>query len=372
MRQSFGEIRQGKLIVSSLILKILADLIACDTQNPPRQIDAQGMVHQCLTKHLDAAFELKIEDYGKGRINWLAVRGNPCRLFNVHLDTVPIGAGWQRPALSLTEESGRAYGRGVCDIKGAAAALIAAGNQCEDVAILFSSDEEGAESCCVKEFCDSAAVQRFESFVVAEPTECRPVVGHRGYISVAGDFSGKSGHTSQAALLKDSANHKAARWVAQALNRVQAFETGQLHGDSACFNVGRIDGGLKNNVVADRCLVTWSARVPPGCSNQTLLEKLELVDSPDVSWRTTFNGPPLPEDCEQRKAASDWCRDFGWEPAADVEFWTEAALLAATGKPTMVLGPGHISQAHTADEWVEVEQLEKVCERYLTLMQRVE
>lgn len=357
--------------MSSLILDILADLVACDTQNPPRQIEAEGAVHRCLTQRLDPAFDLSIHDYGKGRVNWLAIRGNPNRLFNVHLDTVPTGAGWQRPALSLTQDSSRVYGRGVCDIKGAAASLIAAGNQCTDVAILFSSDEEGAESCCVKEFCGSALAHRFDSFVVAEPTECCPVVGHRGYISVAGEFSGTSGHTSQANLLKESANHKAAIWVANALNSVQDFETRQLSGDSACFNVGRIDGGLKNNVVAERCLVTWSARVPPGCSNQALLQTLAIADTPDATWETTFNAPPLPENPRQRQTAVSWCQDLGWDPGQDVDFWTEAALFAATGKPTMVLGPGHISQAHTADEWVEIKQLEEACDRYLTLMQQV-
>lgn len=356
--------------MSSLILDILADLVACDTQNPPRQIEAQGLVHRCLVQRLDPSFDLTIHDYGKGRINWLAVRGNPKRLFNVHLDTVPAGAGWKRPALSLTQESGRAYGRGVCDIKGAAAALIGAANQADDVAILFSTDEEGAESCCIKEFCASGEAQRFESFVVAEPTECRPVVGHRGYLSVSGEFSGISGHTSQADLLKESANHKAAVWIANALNRVEEFETQQLQGDSACFNVGRIDGGIKNNVVSERCRVTWSARVPAGYTNEALLQTLEITNTPNTTWKTTFNGPPLPENSLQRQAAVKWCQDLGWEPVPDVSFWTEAALFAAMGKPTLVLGPGHISQAHTADEWVEIEQLEKACARYLSLMQR--
>ena len=56
--------------------------------------------------------------------------------------------------------------------------------------------------------------------------------------------------------------------------------------------------------------------------------------------------------------------------ANHVDFWTEAALFARLGQPTIVLGPGDISQAHTVDEWVAIEQLEKASNRYLELMQQ--
>ena len=84
-------------------------------------------------------------DHGDGHVSWYAVRGNPKVLFNVHLDTVPVGDGWNSDPHKLQVANGRAIGRGSCDIKGAAAALLALAQQgVENLALLFTSDEEGA------------------------------------------------------------------------------------------------------------------------------------------------------------------------------------------------------------------------------------
>lgn len=354
------------------ILDILGDLVACDTQNPPREICATSDVFRIVRERLGDQFRYDVQDFGKGRVNLLAKRGQPGRLFNVHLDTVPTGNGWTRPALQLTVENKRAYGRGVCDIKGAAACLIAAASSTtSDVAILFSSDEEGAESCCIQEFCASELASPFEEFVVSEPTGGLAVVGHRGYLSVKMTFQGVSGHTSQYQLLNASANHQAAHWTSAALTRIGQFEASVLSGQSACFNIGRMDGGIKNNMVADQCLVTWSARMPAGYSNQTLLDEVMRTVPSCVSWETTFNGAPLPGDLDLRQRTQRRCTQLSLETASDVDFWTEAAIFAATNKPTMVLGPGDIAQAHTADEWVTIQQLETCAETYLKLMNGV-
>lgn len=356
------------------ILDSLAALVACDTQNPPREICADSDLFQLIRDQLGTEFRFQVQDFGLGRVNLLATRGDSQRLFNVHLDTVPIGdpEAWTRPPLELTVESERVFGRGVCDIKGAAACLIAAAKSVTaDVAILFSTDEEGAESCCIREFCDSDLFAPFHQVVVAEPTGCQAVVGHRGYLSVSMEFTGTAGHTSQFDLLGESANHRAAEWVGQALQRVRDFETGTLNGQSACFNVGRIEGGIKNNMVADHCLVTWSVRLPAGFDNQLLLDLL-CHDTPDyLTWKTTFGGAPLPVKMELCELSRQWCQQYDLEVGDDVDFWTEAAIFAHAAnsqKPTIVLGPGDIAQAHTVDEWVAMEQLTKVAELYARLM----
>ncbi len=74
-----------------------------------------------ITQSLGSAFEVELIDHGLGRISMLAVRGTATLLFNSHLDTVPVIAGSRFPALELTREQDRVYGRGACDIKGAAA-----------------------------------------------------------------------------------------------------------------------------------------------------------------------------------------------------------------------------------------------------------
>lgn len=353
------------------VLDLLAELIACDTQNPPRAINADDKIFDSIRAMMGDQFGYALTDHGRGRISLLAKRGNPRVLFNVHLDTVPAGDGWSRPPLEMTVDGDRAFGRGVCDIKGAAACLVAAASMVNgELAILFTTDEEGSESCCVSEFCSSDRATSYDAVIVAEPTECRAVVGHRGYLSVSGQFAGKAGHSSQFDLLPGSANHLAAKWIVDAIERVARLEEDELGDQSACFNVGRIDGGIKNNVIASSCRVTWSARMPGGCDNSTILECL-TGKSPDyVHWETTYAGDPLPTSKEKRVAAESICRQFELPVATDVDFYTEASIFSAAGYVSIVLGPGHIAQAHTPDEWVSIEQLERCTRLYAEIMQR--
>ena len=106
------------------VLNHLEALIAFDTQNPPRSLDADAPIFAYIKEALGPGFEIEVFDHGLGRVSMLAVRGNPDLLFNVHLDTVPVIEGSRFPALEMTQENNRVYGRGSCDIKGAAACLL--------------------------------------------------------------------------------------------------------------------------------------------------------------------------------------------------------------------------------------------------------
>jgi acetylornithine deacetylase len=170
-------------MTSPAILGHLERLVACDTQNPPRRIDGDAEVFAHCARALGPAFDVRVWDHGDGHVSWFALRGAPRVLFNVHLDTVPVGEGWRSDPHRLRVEDGRAYGRGACDIKGAAAVLLAlAGEGAQNLALLFTSDEEGAGGCCVERFLHAGHAERFDQVIVAEPTGARAVLGHRGFL----------------------------------------------------------------------------------------------------------------------------------------------------------------------------------------------
>ena len=354
------------------ILGHLEQLVAFDTQNPPRQIESSDAIFEYLRQELGSQFQFEVTDHGRGRVALLASRGQSRSVFNVHLDTVPYGEGWRRAPASLTVEGGRAYGRGTCDIKGAAACLLTAVSQTDaDVNLLFTTDEEGTENCCVREFCRKH-LNRFDFAVVAEPTEGRGVTQHRGYLSVIGEFAGVAGHSSQPDARAQSANHRAVRWAAEALRQVEAMEAGADAAGTTdfCFNLGQIEGGQKNNVVSDRADVGWSVRLPPGFSNDAVFEKIVTVsEGGHAHWRARFSGPPLPVDPALEQQIRERLSGLKLVWGEPVEFWTEASLFAEVGIPAVVLGPGNIGQAHTADEWVEIEQLVEVTKIYQRIMQ---
>lgn len=349
------------------VLQRLKKLVAFDTQNPPRDLSKDSAIFGWIKESLGEGFDVKIIDHGLGRISMLAVRGKPSLLFNSHLDTVPIIPGSKFPALELTEHKGRVYGRGACDIKGAAACLLeVAASTDRPMAMLFTTDEEGAGGCCINEFVGGGGLDGFKQVVVTEPTECKAVLSHRGYLSVKGEFSGIPGHSSEQRALRDNAVHKLANWAAAAIAKAQSLEDQDRR---PCFNVGEVHGGIKSNVIADKANVHWSARLPPGDSNKDFLKLMcDLEGGEAASWKVPFSGPPLPTAGRDSECARLFAQKMGLELGADVNFWTEASLFARSGTPAIVLGPGDIAQAHAIDEWVSIQQLEQALHIYAKLV----
>src|SRR5262245_9383503 len=132
-------------------LNHLRELVAFDTQNPPRQIGTDG-IFEYVRSHLPG-FQWAITNHGAGSVSLFAHRGNPRLLLNVHLDTVPAAPTWTRDPFKLDVSDSRATALGVCDIKGAAAALLTAvAHTSGEVALLFTSDEEANDARCVSSF----------------------------------------------------------------------------------------------------------------------------------------------------------------------------------------------------------------------------
>ena len=348
------------------ILENLEALVACDTQNPPRLIDGDSKIFRLCSDLVGSGFQKRLWDHGDGHVSWYAVRGKPAVLFNVHLDTVPNGEGWSTDPLCLQVKNGLAYGRGSCDIKGAAAVLLDLAHQgVQDLALLFTSDEEGAGGCCVENFIASGEPERYEQVIVAEPTSCKAVLGHRGFLSVKARFHGVPGHSSEARALGENANHRMAQWAAGALQLAQSKKKTE-DDPGTCINIGIVDGGTKSNVIAGSAFVHWSARLQSGESNDDFLAEIQSCDvaGSSTEWEVPFSGHPLPALGNSDNAARAFCVQHGLDCANPVDFWTEASLFSQAGLPAMVLGPGHISQAHVADEWVELEQLSTAHDLY--------
>ncbi|MGH8182892.1 MAG: M20/M25/M40 family metallo-hydrolase [Rhodanobacteraceae bacterium] len=390
-------------------LSHLRALTAFDTRNPPRTIGTGG-IFDYLRAQLPG-FDVRVTDHDAGAVSLHAVRGNPKLLFNVHLDTVPDSPKWSASPFELRVTDHHAVGLGACDVKGAAAGLLAAANACDgDMAVLFTTDEEGADPRCVAHFLQSLpspsgrrwreapdegtrspgfhgdaqpspqplsrGARGFEAVIVAEPTCCQAVPAHRGIQSVRLRFEGKAGHASGEQKPTDSALHQAVRWSAAALDfaELQAAEVfGGLHG--LRFNLGRFEGGIKPNMIAPDAEIRFGMRPLPSMDMDALLERLRgLADPAPAVFTETFRGPPLPA-CDAAQAGRrhrDACalaEKLGLPVGGAVDFWTEAALFSAAGCTTFVYGPGDIAQAHSADEWVELAQLQRYAESVLHIVE---
>ena len=348
-------------------LRHLAALVAFDTRNPPRAIGSDGMFDY-LRAQLPG-FGCEVTDHGDGAVSMLAVRGNPARVFNVHLDTVPSSPAWSADPHVLSVTADRATGLGACDIKGAAAGLLAAAAATQgDAAFLFTTDEEANDARCIAAFLRGN--HGFSEAIVAEPTRCEAVLAHRGISSVLMQFRGQAGHASGMDAMHANALHHAVRWGARALDFVDAQSHQRFGGMTGLrFNIGKVEGGIKANMIAPSAQVRFGLRPLPSMSTDALHEALgTLVDAGAVErYEETFRGPSLPAgaaidgvgSAEQRRLEARDLADALDLPVGNaVDFWTEASLFSAAGMTALVFGPGHIAQAHTADEWVALDQLQ--------------
>ena len=344
----------------------LGALVAFDTRNPPRAIGTGG-IFDYLRANLPG-FESRLTDHGAGAVSLLAVRGKPKILFNVHLDTVPDSPHWSANPFELRMDGERAIGLGACDIKGAAAALLAVANATGGpMALLFTTDEEANDARCIAGFI--ARRPACETVIVAEPTRCEAVLAHRGIQSVLMRFAGRAGHAAGEQTSGDSALHQAVRWGSAALE----FATAQAHErfdglTGLRFNIGRIEGGIKANMIASDAELRFGLRPLPTMNPDALLERLRtLTDHVPAHFEETFRGPSLPPgdiaQAEARRLAARNVADALDLPVGNaVDFWTEAAVFSQAGYTAFVFGPGDIAQAHGADEWVAHDQLQRYAE----------
>lgn len=356
------------------VLFHLEKLVSFDTRNPPRAIGTDG-IFDYLRSQL-TGFEITVTDHGAGAVSMLAVRGAPKRLFNVHLDTVPGSPAWTADPHVLRVTSDRAIALGACDIKGAAAGLVAAARRTTgDAAFLFTTDEEANDARCIAAFL--AGKHGFEQAIVAEPTMGEAVLAHRGISSVLVKFRGQAGHASGQQARDQSALHAAIRWGGRAMDFVQAQDPLRFGGLTGLrFNIGRVEGGIKANMIAPSAELRFGFRPLPSQAPEALHEAFRGFAPAGMleSYEETFSGPSLPSGDvaraeERRLAARDLADDLGLPIGNAVDFWTEASLFSQAGLTAFVYGPGDIAQAHTADEWVALDQLAAVADSYVRLMQ---
>lgn len=333
------------------VLAHLEWLVAYDTTNPPRRPEA---LIERLVRELEPRLSVEVTDHREGCQSLLARRGDARVLFNVHLDTVPVSPGWSRDPFKLHVDAARAYGLGACDTKGAAAALLAAIETSDaPVALLLTTDEEAGTARCATSF--AARKMPFDLVVVSEPTQCRAVLAHRGVATGTLTFHGKSGHSSMGG---SSANHALVRWSARALAHTESRA-------SIRFNLGRIEGGEKPNMIAARAEARFGVRPPPGIDPRAVLEEVAALAEAGTDFRLGFLGGSFQAQESARKMALSWHLALG-EP---VDFWTEAAIFSAAGYPALVYGPGRITEAHAPDEYVDLAMLAEASETYARILQ---
>jgi acetylornithine deacetylase len=128
-------------------------------------------------------------------------------------------------------------------------------------------------------------------------------------------------------------------------------------------NVGTISGGTQPNIVPDGCVISIDRRTLPGETEAGVRREIAaLLQSKKLSAKvsSTKLAPALPLETDFKlPLVQTFLRAAGQKKPLGVDYFCDAAVLSAGGIPSVVFGPGDIAQAHTADEWISLAELER-------------
>jgi len=296
-----------------------------------------------------------------------------------HTDVVPVdGQAWTVEPFRLSERDGRLYGRGAADMKGFIASVLAAVPAFlaqplqTPVHLAFSYDEEVG---CLGVRSMLAALQerphKPRLCLIGEPTELKPVLGHKGKLAMRCQVQGAACHSAYAPYGVNAIEY-AARLIGKLgeIGEVLAQDQdARFDPPFSTVQTGLIKGGRALNIVPEECEFDFEVRALPGFEAQAVADQLQsyaqaqllprmraLNPASDIRLQPLSAYPglatPAQSEAAQWVALLSGSTEFG-----TVAFGTEGGLFDQAGIPTVVCGPGSMEQGHKPDEFVSVEQL---------------
>ena len=359
---------------------LLRDLIAIPSINPRDELSfARPFGETAVIDHLEdvlarSRFDVERQTACPGRDNLLArVDGvDPSRvlLLESHVDTVGV-EGYRGDPFDPVLRDGRVYGRGSCDDKAQVAAMVAAladvtssGRPQHTVLLVLAVGEEynftGARALVESGLGADGAV-------VGEPTELQVITAHKGAVRMRCITEGVAAHSSEPSA-GVNAIYRMARVLAVLERHAGALVGRQPHArlGTPTLSVGTIAGGRDTNIVPDRCVISLDRRVLPSEDSGTVIAEIQraVLDDPGLDFPVEFvvdladHPMETPEGATITRSLCAACEAVrGHSQVSAVRYGTDASKFAAAGIPSVVFGAGSIRQAHTVDEYVEVEQV---------------
>lgn len=372
----------------------LRQLVAIDSVNPDHggPVGGERRVIEWAGAFVERlGLEPEIVDAAPGRPN-LRVKldgeqPGPPLLLTTHIDTVSV-KGMDVDPFGAEVRGGRLYGRGATDAKAQAAAMLHAMAAWADsgrrpprsIELALVVGEE-------TDFIGSKALLangvHAAGIVVGEPTNLRVVTTHKGCVRWWIRFEGRSAHSAKPHLGVNAIGaaaeliHEIDRRYADLLRERSDAMLGP-----ATINVARIEGGDQANLVPDRCRILLDRRTLPGETEQGVLDEMNslfdaarkqfdmfhaIQEPPYLVAAPVRTDPDHPLVRQVQSVAADLGRPA--DPIG-VDYATDASILAATGLPIVVVGPGSIDQAHRSDEFVQLDEVVAGAQFYFDLMGR--
>lgn len=290
--------------------------------------------------------------------------GRPVLLLNAHLDTVRPSASWTRDPFVPAEEDGRIYGLGSNDCGGGLVALLTVylalrtrSDLLWRLVFLASAEEEVSGRDGVEAVLPM--LPPIDAALVGEPTGMRPAIAEKGLMVFDCVAHGKAGH---------AAREEGDNAIYRAVDDICWFRTFRFPRVSPLLgavkmSVTVIGAGSQHNVVPDSCRYVVDVRTNELYSNVEVLDEVRRHVRSTVTPRSTrLSSSSIPLDHPLALAAVR----LGGEPFGSPTL-SDQALMPF---PSLKMGPGESARSHTADEYVEVEEIRRAIGIYLRLLTR--
>ncbi len=308
-------------------------------------------VGEFLGEYLESlGYEVQLQEVENGRKNVIAWASDDPQIFlSTHMDTVP-------PFISPTEDDEKIYGRGSCDAKGIIASQIIAAENLrkqgiDKIGLLFTVDEEesGAGARAAN---DLPIAEKCRYLINGEPTDLDLGIGSKGSLRMTLSTKGKAAHSAYPEM-GDSAIEKLLD-VLQDIRKTD-LPTNEFFGETT-LNIGTIKGGLKTNVVPPSAEAGLHIRMVSEL--EPVIEALEIAIAGRATLETMSCSLPV-----------KMLEIEGFKQKV-VRFTTDIPYLTKWGTP-LLLGAGSILDAHTSNEFVLKEDLEKAVTLYENLVKHL-
>jgi len=346
--------------------ELLRDLVRIPSVNPAGDPGVSEPGEAEIASYLldwlvEAGAETELREVLPGRPNVIARfpsdrPGKPRLLLAPHTDTVSV-VGMTIDPFGGELRDGRIWGRGACDTKGSMAAMLSALESLgSDVSLLsheiwfagLMGEEAGLHGSRAL-----AAQETFDFVIVGEPTDLKVVYSHKGSARWRMHAKGVAAHsaTPEAGVNAIDLMVESLLWLKERFRALSVVDS--LLG-SPTLSVGTIHGGTKSNIVPDSCVVEIDMRIVPQFDASLLLREFRSK-WPFIDVKET-TAPPLATPRDHPLVG----KLIGCGAAATVAPWfCDAAAFAERGVPGVAVGPGSIAQAHTSDEFLALDDLNR-------------
>jgi succinyl-diaminopimelate desuccinylase len=378
------------LVEEAPVLTLLQQLIRAGSQNPPGDTREVVAVVKRFLDEVDVPYE--VHALVEEKPNLLASLGSdsagPTLVLHAHLDTVPAGdqRGWSVDPFAGVIEGEKIYGRGAGDDKGSAAAMCGALallaqapiDLAGRVGIALVADEESSGTAGTRWLREDGLL-RPDFLVVGEQTRNHVSAAERVACGIDLTIFGKSAHGAMP-WEGENAVLKCARvliWLQEHL--LPQFERHRHpYLPPATLNVGRIEGGLRWNVVPERCRVKMDRRLLPGETRAAAMQEIEQalrryareVEPLDFELHSEGEVAPnvdTPPDSPFVELAQDCLKSAAGEarPLSGYMHTSDGRFFAGDGIPIIHFGPGDPALAHASDEYVHIREIVEAVRFYV-------